>query len=97
MSICQNFSNRDILSLASIANTSQVYIFQFCDSECIGFKYTQVLIGGVSIASATITPLVFNDMRSPPPTNMRASRCTINIQLQMLFYNAIYQYIQINI
>jgi hypothetical protein len=78
LSITQNFCNRTTLSLASTINTSQVYIFQFCHSEVIGFSYTSVQ-NPTATAIATLFPYTFADMRTTPPTNMRPSRATFNI------------------
>jgi hypothetical protein len=78
LSITQNFCNRATLSLASTVNTTQVYIFQFCHSEVIGFNYTSIQ-NPTATSIATLYPITFADMRTTPPTNMRPSRATFNI------------------
>ena len=77
LSITQNFCNRSNMNLVTTTGISQVFIFQLCDSQCVCFSYTQAAT--TPLVPAILTPIMFADMATTPPTNMRSSRATFNI------------------
>ena len=74
---CSNFSRRQALSSTTVAGNSVYVVITFTPSQLCGFTYTQV--GTTATAVANITAILFPDMNSTPPQNMRNSRMTVTL------------------
>jgi hypothetical protein len=77
VSVPLNFSSRYSPSTSTTANTHVYYIIQFTDSQCVGAFYS--MVGTTATAVASLTPLLFTDLDTNPPTSFRASRLTATL------------------